>query len=122
MVDALLNIEVTTKLLQEGAKADTDPVDAHYKQLKTDLEVRCGCRCMLGGQLQRARIHSCFSGSNGLPARPQVLEPTSDEYKIIQKYVTRSHAATHSSYKLKIQHVFKVDRHGETECYLSCPM
>ena len=51
-----------------------------------------------------------------------MLEPTSDEFKIIQKYVTQTHAATHSSYKLKIQHVFKVDRHGESERYLQCPV
>ena len=43
MVDALLNIEVTTKLLQEGTGANVDPVDAHYRSLNTQMEVRA-CR------------------------------------------------------------------------------
>ena len=82
MVDALLNIEVTSKLLQQGAQAGVDPVDAHYHQLHAHIDV---------------------------------VEADSAEYKLIQTYMANTHAATHSSYKLKIAHVFKVVRQGESE-------
>ena len=33
---------------------------------------------------------------------------------MVLKYMTNTHAATHSSYKLKLVNAFKIDRAGET--------
>ena len=46
------------------------------------------------------------------------LEPvdkTTEEYKIIEKYVKNTHAPTHTAYTLEIVDVFRIDRQGESE-------
>ena len=57
-----------------------DPIDAHYKKLKTEIEV---------------------------------LEQTTEEFKVIEEYVKNTHASTHTQYSLEIEEVFKVARKGE---------
>ena len=47
----------------------------------------------------------------------QVLDKDSDEYKNIILYVKNTHAATHSSYELIVEDIFKVSREGEYERY-----
>ncbi|XP_034943487.1 poly [ADP-ribose] polymerase [Chelonus insularis] len=42
-----------------------------------------------------------------------VLDRDSEEFKLIDKYAKNTHAATHSSYNLEIENVFKVKRKGE---------
>lgn len=39
----------------------------------------------------------------------------SDEYNVLQQYITNTHAATHSHYKLKIVNAFRVERKGEAK-------
>ena len=49
MVDNLLEIEVAYSLLKQekGGEGAKDPLDVHYEQLKTDMEVCVqGCVCM----------------------------------------------------------------------------
>ncbi|CAH0393176.1 unnamed protein product [Bemisia tabaci] len=46
-----------------------------------------------------------------------VLNKETDEFKMIKKYVKNTHAATHNLYKLEIDEVFKVRRHGEDDRY-----
>ncbi|KAF2885554.1 hypothetical protein ILUMI_20622 [Ignelater luminosus] len=41
------------------------------------------------------------------------VDPTSEEYQIIQEYVKNTHAATHSSYELELLDAFTVKRQGE---------
>lgn len=46
MLDNLLEIEVAYSLLKQdaGASTEKDPLDVHYEQLKTDMEVCVGVR------------------------------------------------------------------------------
>lgn len=39
MLDNLLEIEVAYSLLKSGDDGGQDPIDVHYKKLKTDIEV-----------------------------------------------------------------------------------
>ena len=59
-----------------------DPIDAHYKKLKTEIEV---------------------------------LEQSTEEFKVIEEYVRNTHASTHTQYSLEIEEVFKVARKGEAK-------
>jgi poly [ADP-ribose] polymerase len=74
-------------------------VDVHYKKLKTDM----------------------------LP-----VDPSSEEFKMVevciaharlsicplrQTYTRNTHAATHTQYKLVIEELFRIDRHGERDKY-----
>merc|ERR1711994_776904 len=83
MLDSLLEIEVAYSLLSGGEKEkDVDPIDSHYKKLKTEIEV---------------------------------LEKSTEEFKVIEEYVKNTHASTHTQYSLEIAEVFKVARKGEAK-------
>lgn len=42
-----------------------------------------------------------------------VVDPESDEYEWLERYLRQTHADTHKSYDLEIVNIFKVDRSGE---------
>lgn len=84
MLDALLEMEIAYNLLRDKTDEKENPLDSHYKQLKTDIDV---------------------------------LDKTSEEYKMIEKYVKNTHASTHTQYELEIEDVFVVKRQGEEQRY-----
>uniref|UniRef100_A0A6F9DN94 Poly [ADP-ribose] polymerase n=1 Tax=Phallusia mammillata TaxID=59560 RepID=A0A6F9DN94_9ASCI len=43
----------------------------------------------------------------------EVVSKDSDEYKMVEKYAQLTHASTHTQYSLKIEELFKINRHGE---------
>ncbi|XP_061695954.1 poly [ADP-ribose] polymerase 2 isoform X2 [Syngnathoides biaculeatus] len=47
------------------------------------------------------------------------LDPVSQEYKVIEKYLQSTHAATHCDYTMTVMDVFAVDRDGESGHFLS---
>ncbi len=49
----------------------------------------------------------------------EVLDKKSDEYKDILTYVRNTHAATHNSYSLEVEDVFKISRNGESDKFKS---
>eukprot|EP00116_Pleurobrachia_bachei_P014400 sb/3474662/ len=46
-----------------------------------------------------------------------VLNRTSQEFALLQRYVDTTHAATHSNYTLEIENIFTVTREGEEARY-----
>lgn len=82
MLDALLEMEIAYNLLHDKTDEKQNPLDNHYKQLKTSMDV---------------------------------LDKTSEEFKMIEKYVQNTHATTHTQYKLEIEEVFVVKRQGEDQ-------
>ena len=107
MLDNLLEIEITYSLLKEQIKSDVtdqrDPLDINYEKLKTDFDVSISTPnsvCMYILILQ-------------------VLGKDTEEFKMLEEYVTNTHAPTHSSYSLELMDVFKIERHGEDKRYQS---
>merc|ERR1719495_1699326 len=47
----------------------------------------------------------------------EVVDVESEEYKMIKQYVENTHAATHNTYTLHIQQVFRIERSGEKKRY-----
>ena len=43
----------------------------------------------------------------------QPLDKDTDEYKLLEEYVRNTHCATHTSYTLEVDCIFKVAREGE---------
>lgn len=87
MLDSLSEIEIAYNLLKsEDAEEDknADPIDKHYRKLKTKMEV---------------------------------VDKTSKEYKMVEEYVSNTHASTHSHYNIVIDEIFKVERQGEKKRY-----
>lgn len=74
MLDNLSEIEIAYSLLKSEDNEDkgADPIDKHYRKLKTKVEV---------------------------------VNKKSDEFKMLQTYVSNTHASTHSHYTLKIEEV-----------------
>lgn len=50
-----------------------------------------------------------------LNSKIQLIDPTSEDYKMIEKYVDNTHGSTHLTYNLKILEIFKIKRTGEKE-------
>lgn len=48
----------------------------------------------------------------------QPLDPTGNEYQIIEKYLQSTHASTHRDYTMTVLDMFSVDREGETAKFL----
>ncbi|XP_024936597.1 poly [ADP-ribose] polymerase isoform X2 [Cephus cinctus] len=82
MLESLLEIEIAYNLLHTKTDESKNPLDAHYEQLNTDIDV---------------------------------LDKSSEEFKIIQEYVKNTHAATHTQYNLEVEDVFVIKRHGEDQ-------
>ena len=52
-----------------------------------------------------------------LKCEMSVVDKESRDYKLIVDYVTNTHAATHSAYKLIVEDIYTIDREGEFERY-----
>jgi len=50
-----------------------------------------------------------------LKTEVEVLEKGTEEYNLLQEYVTNTHATTHNQYSLTIEDIFKVSRKGEAK-------
>ncbi|XP_058823403.1 poly [ADP-ribose] polymerase [Topomyia yanbarensis] len=80
MLESLVEIEIAYSLLNAETDETVSPLDAHYDQLKTEM---------------------------------QTLKRDSEEFKVLEKYVKNTHAATHTAYELEISEIFKIKRKGE---------
>ncbi|XP_061775538.1 poly [ADP-ribose] polymerase 2 isoform X2 [Nerophis ophidion] len=47
------------------------------------------------------------------------VDPVSQEYKVIEKYLQSTHASTHADYTMSVLEIFAVDRDGETAHFTS---
>ncbi|XP_040910527.1 poly [ADP-ribose] polymerase 2 [Toxotes jaculatrix] len=56
---------------------------------------------------------------HSLQCKLQPLDSSSDEYKVIEKYLQSTHAPTHQDYTMTILDIFSVDRDGEGNNFCS---
>lgn len=47
----------------------------------------------------------------------EVIDPSSDQFQIIQSYVEQTHAKTHADYTLSINNIYTIDRQKEAKKY-----
>lgn len=52
-----------------------------------------------------------------MKVKMEPLDHGSEEFSLIKRYMTNTHAPTHTNYTLELEDVFKVDREGEKERY-----
>uniref|UniRef100_A0A671MW92 Poly [ADP-ribose] polymerase n=1 Tax=Sinocyclocheilus anshuiensis TaxID=1608454 RepID=A0A671MW92_9TELE len=52
-----------------------------------------------------------------LKTKIEVVDKSSSEAQLIQQYVKNTHAATHNTYTLDVEEIFKIDREGEYQCF-----
>uniref|UniRef100_A0A8D8YVJ1 Poly [ADP-ribose] polymerase n=1 Tax=Cacopsylla melanoneura TaxID=428564 RepID=A0A8D8YVJ1_9HEMI len=58
-------------------------------------------------------VHPLMNCYEKLKADIKILDPSHEQYSLIQKYVSNTHAKTHRQYSLNILDVFQVSRVGE---------
>lgn len=56
---------------------------------------------------------------HSLQCKLQPLDPSSNEFKVIEKYLQSTHAPTHRDYTMTVLEIFSVDRDGESRNFLS---
>ncbi|TPX56602.1 hypothetical protein PhCBS80983_g04451 [Powellomyces hirtus] len=88
-LDTLKDIEIATSLL----KKDKEKEEREEEEDPVDIEYR--------------KLNTAI----------EVLDSESDEYKLIEKCTSTTHAPTHTNYTLHIQNVFKIERSGERDAY-----
>ncbi|KAK4338120.1 hypothetical protein RND71_042607 [Anisodus tanguticus] len=110
MVEALAEIEVATKLLDDNTKIQEDPLYYQYEQLRCELvPVEVGSQEFLMCVDQHDKYEHCefylFIWS---------MEITPSH---IKNYMKNTHAKTHSGYAVDVVQIFRASRDGETERY-----
>jgi poly [ADP-ribose] polymerase len=94
MIDTLLEVETATKLLKSGgAEASAAAAAAGQSMDPIDLHYR------------------------QLKTEMKPLERDDSEFKLIQTYITNTHAKTHANYTLDLLDCFDIQREGEAERY-----
>uniref|UniRef100_UPI0025AE271C poly [ADP-ribose] polymerase 2 n=1 Tax=Doryrhamphus excisus TaxID=161450 RepID=UPI0025AE271C len=86
LLEALRDIQIAVKVVQNSENCDEHPLDRQYRSLNCQL---------------------------------YPLDPLSQEYKVIEKYLQSTHAPTHCDYTMSVLDIFTVDRDGERDHFLS---
>lgn len=85
MIESLMEIEFAYNMLSNnGDIGKNNPIDEHFDQLNTNMEV---------------------------------VDKSSEEFKLLLEYVKNTHAETHNTYALEIEDIFKINRHNEDKRY-----
>ena len=85
-------VALTLALITASAAAGDDKIEVAYSLLKSD-----------GPASAKDPIDAHYEK---LRTSMEVLERASDEFKLLEKYVKNTHAATHTLYSLEIEQVF----------------
>ncbi|XP_071822124.1 poly [ADP-ribose] polymerase 2-like [Apostichopus japonicus] len=54
---------------------------------------------------------------HALKCKLEPVEKSQDEFKMVQEYLTNTHAATHNQYTMQVMDLFEVDKDGETAAF-----
>ncbi|KAK4728065.1 hypothetical protein R3W88_021053 [Solanum pinnatisectum] len=125
MVEALGEIEVTTKLLEDNADIQEDPLYYQYEQLGCKLvPVEVSSQEFLMWLISMTSMNIVnFICSSGLCtsclldyySSLEFIKLTDVIFGQIENYMKNTHAKTHSGYAVDIVQVFRASRNGETE-------
>jgi poly [ADP-ribose] polymerase len=92
-----------------------DSVSKKLKMMEAIRDVEAAARCLREGRAVASSANVIDVKYSMLKCKMEPVEKHSQEYSIIQQYLTNTHAAAHSNFKLEIESLFKVQREGEAE-------
>uniref|UniRef100_A0A3B5L854 Poly [ADP-ribose] polymerase n=1 Tax=Xiphophorus couchianus TaxID=32473 RepID=A0A3B5L854_9TELE len=87
-----------------------DYIQAKVEMLDNLLDIEVAYSLLRGGAQDNEKVRNMLDN-------PQVVDKTTQEAEIIMQYVKNTHAATHNTYTLEVQDIFKVAREGEHQRY-----
>ena len=119
---ALTNVFYNTIPHKFGVK-QTPPVITNRELLLQKIEaieslLQVSTAQSIAGELSAAEANSTHpTDLNYEKLKCGLEEASPEEFAMVEKYAKNTHAATHSSYTLKVKHVFKASREGEDKVY-----
>ncbi|XP_036398928.1 poly [ADP-ribose] polymerase 1-like [Megalops cyprinoides] len=94
--------------------SNLDYVQAKVQMLDNLLDIEVAYSLLHGG-VEDDEKDPIDINYEKLKTKIEVIEKAAEEAKIIQEYVKNTHAATHSSYALEVEEIFRVVREGEQQ-------
>ena len=91
-----------------------DYIKSKLDMLENLLEIEVAYSLLKSGEEDRGK-DPIDAHYEKLKTDIQVLDPTTEEFKKLERYVKNTHASTHSMYSLEIEDVFKIQRKGESK-------
>ncbi|KAL2082174.1 hypothetical protein ACEWY4_021992 [Coilia grayii] len=92
--------------------SNLDYIQAKVQMLDNLLDIEVAYSLLRGGA-EDNRKDPIDINYEKLRTQIQVVEKSSHEAQVIQQYVKNTHAATHNTYTLEVEEIFKVVREGE---------
>uniref|UniRef100_A0A8C6KUJ5 Poly [ADP-ribose] polymerase n=1 Tax=Nothobranchius furzeri TaxID=105023 RepID=A0A8C6KUJ5_NOTFU len=93
-----------------------DYVQAKVEMLDNLLDIEVAYSLLRGGAQDNERDPIDINYEK-LKTKMEVVDKTTQEAEIIMQYVKNTHAATHNTYTLEVQEIFKIVREGEHQRY-----
>ncbi|XP_012722785.2 poly [ADP-ribose] polymerase 1 [Fundulus heteroclitus] len=96
--------------------SNLDYIQAKVEMLDNLLDIEVAYSLLRGGA-QDNEHDPIDINYEKLKTKIEVVDKTTQEAEIIMQYVKNTHAATHNTYTLEVQDIFKVAREGEHQRY-----
>ncbi|XP_047244775.1 poly [ADP-ribose] polymerase 1 [Girardinichthys multiradiatus] len=96
--------------------SNLDYVKAKVEMLDNLLDIEVAYSLLRGGA-QDNEHDPIDINYEKLKTKIEVVDKTTQEAEIIMQYVKNTHAATHNTYTLEVQEIFKIAREGEHQRY-----
>ncbi|XP_044025621.1 poly [ADP-ribose] polymerase 1 isoform X1 [Siniperca chuatsi] len=93
-----------------------DYIQTKVQMLDNLLDIEVAYSLLRGGAQDNERDPIDINYEK-LKTKIEVVDKTTDEAEIIIQYVKNTHAATHNTYTLEVQEIFKIVREGERQRY-----
>ncbi|KAJ8270512.1 hypothetical protein GJAV_G00115780 [Gymnothorax javanicus] len=96
--------------------SDLDYIQAKVQMLDNLLDIEVAYSLLRGGAEDNKKDPIDINYEK-LKTKIEVVDKTCEEAQIVLDYVKNTHAATHNTYTLEVEEVFKVKREGEYQRY-----
>ncbi|KAG9347239.1 hypothetical protein JZ751_004806 [Albula glossodonta] len=96
--------------------SDLDYIQAKVQMLDNLLDIEVAYSLLRGGAEDNKKDPIDLNYEK-LKTKIEVVDKASEEAQIILQYVKNTHAATHNTYTLEVEEIFKVNREGEYQRY-----
>ncbi|XP_004519483.1 poly [ADP-ribose] polymerase [Ceratitis capitata] len=93
-----------------------EEVEKHRQVLDSLLEIEYAYS-LLQAEDEEENLNPLDKHYEQLKIKLETIDKSSEEFKLLEKYVENTHGETHNMYKLEIVDVFKVVRQGEARRY-----
>lgn len=94
--------------------SNLDYVQAKVQMLDNLLDIEVAYSLLRGGADDNKKDPIDINYEK-LKTKIEVVDMSSNEAQLIQQYVKNTHAATHNTYTLEVEEIFKIEREGEMQ-------